>query len=662
MTKRAQGSRLTDSHVRVPLFIAALGMAACQAAVGDGPQGSGDDTDTKNNSATGSGTDAGASVVNPGSDQKNNPTSDPPASSDADAGQQASGGPPGSLPPCATSAANAKDTLTNYCAGCHGADSAGLGGFKTVLDVSALISDGKVVPNQPDNSPLYKRLSGGTMPPTSVAKRPDDDAIKAVKDWITCGAPDFNNASDPNTVKLDFLDINTRSSTVLNDLLKLPNPNDRQDMRYIDLSNLANAGYTKDQLEVYRQTVSMLVNSLSLGKNVVAPTAIDDQQLLLRIDLEDYGWDASTWNQFEQVYPYAVVYNENSRLFPFDEVTSDRIRQETGTQIPIIQADWFISHGSRPPIYFSVLQIPNTLDELAQQFGVNREKDVANQQVLRAGFANAGPSQNHRVIERHDLPGNRGAFWSSFDFSNNLGDHNIFAHPLDFVFDGGETIVNLDNGLQAYFINNGQTVRVDKAPTNIVQDPAARDGAVECGISCMNCHQTSGQLPKFDEIRDFVLASGTDAATTEEVLALYADRPTLEDAFQKDQNLYLTARSALGIDKVTDTTFHEVDNTHLDLMDINAVASVLGIPTKDLERAIDSTPQVFPAAITTLRTEGGAIQRDEFEDTIDQLIAALGLGTPLKANVNANNVNNANNANVNNANASSSSSSTSRKR
>src|SRR5690606_25449406 len=110
-----------------------------------------------------------------------------------------------------------------------------------------------------------------------------------------------------------------------------------------------------------------------------------------------------------------------------------------------------------------------------------------------------------------------------------------------------------------------------------------------------------GQLPKFDEIRDFILTSGASARETEAVLALYADRETLSEVFTADQNRYRTARAALGIKKLDATTMHSLDDTHQSTLDINMVAAVIGIPVKDLERALSSTPQLFPAEVVALR-------------------------------------------------------------
>lgn len=624
MTERRTGTHPNASRARLSIIFAMLGIAACSETIG-GPASPDNENDpivgvdaatgitgglggtggTGDTGGTGGGPDAGAPAPDAGNTDPVIPT------------------------PCREAPKKAQAVMQEYCVGCHG--SSGMGGFQNADDALALLSSGKVVRNNPDDSAIVKRLVAGTMPPPSVAKRPGDADIQAVKDWISCGAEDWN-ATGPAAPSFNFVSVDDRLTTMLRDVRSIANPTDRLRMRYIDLSMLANAGYSEAQIQVYREAVAFLVNSLSTGRNVIAPRAIDNEELIYRIDLRDYGWDEDTWSLFEAEYPYAVIYDQDSRLFPFDEVSAEQLRRETGTQIPFIQADWFISHGSRPPLYHDVLGLPDTLQELELELGIDIDRNIADEQVLRAGFKNAGPSQNNRVIERHDLGGNRGAFWISYDFANNLDTSDVFANPLDFQEDGGEAIFNLDNGLQAYFVMDNLGTRLDKAPNAVVQDPLSRDGAVENGLSCMNCHQEDGQLPKFDEVRDFALRTGANAAEIEAVIGIYATREELQDAFDRDQNLYRTARAAIGVSKVGPTTMHSLDDTHLGLIDINGAAAAVGITAQELSRALDASSQAFPSEVVTLRSPGGTVQRDGFEAVLPELIEALGLGVQLRVN------------------------------
>jgi Planctomycete cytochrome C len=532
---------------------------------------------------------------------------------------------------CEAQARRAEGVLTTYCAGCHGASSSAKGGFSTVLDVSALISSGKVVKNRPEMSLLWQRMSAASMPPADVLKRPNAADVETIRAWIECGALDWEAPAANATA---FVTIDDRLRTVFDDLRAIPNPTDRERQRYFDLTTLSNAGISVQQLTTYRNALAFLTNSLSRGQQAIPPVAVDDAELIYRIDLRDYEWDATTWDQLEATYPYAVIYDQDSRLFPFDEATAEQIREETGTEIPIIQADWFISHASRPPLYHTLLDLPDSLPQLEQQLGIDIQRDIDTEQVLRAGFANAVPSQNNRVIERHELGGNRGALWVSYDFATGVADQNIFANPLDFEADSHAVIFNLDNGLQAYFLADAAGRRIDKAPNAVLQDQASRDGAVENGLSCMGCHLNDGALPKYDEIRDFQLQAGADAQEIEAVIALYVSREELSAAFDEDQNRYRTARSTSGGAALANATLHALDDAHLGILNIEAVGSVVGLSRNQLQRAIDASPQAFPPEIVTLRTNGGGIQRDSFDTVVGDLIEALGLGRQLRVSRN----------------------------
>jgi len=592
--------------------LATLGLGAC-SSVGEGPQGP---VDNGTGNATGDGDSTGDGTPGTGTPGTGTPGTGTPGT-----GTPGSGDP--AAVPCATATKDAYAALDTYCSDCHGPDSAGKGGFRTVLDVKAMIADGKIVPDDAEKSAIYARMKNSSMPPQEVAKRPGAADINAVKSWIACGAPE---QTAPGAAALAFTDINTRLRAILDDVRSFENPTDRLRMRYIDLSNYANAGYSEKQVDTYRQALSFAINSTSKGRNVVQPEAIDQQKLLFRIDLRDYGWDAQTWNNFEVIYPYTVIYDEDSRLFPFDEVSAEQVRKETGTQVPYLQGEWFIAHAIRPPIYFQTLGLPDNFGDFQKLLGIDVQNDIDTEQVVRAGTANAGPSQNNRVVEYHALNGNQGQFWLSYDFKDNLGFSNIFTHPLDFQQAGGEAIFTLDNGLQGYYILNAAGDRFDKAPNNVVQDGLARDGAVECGESCVNCHAETGMLPKYDEVRDFVLSTGDNAADIEKVLALYGDRNTLQSLYEEGSNIYKTSLAAAGVTSIGATTMHSLDNVFLDVMHINDVAGAMGLTTEDFERAIDASPQAFPPEIITLREANGAINRDSFEAAIDGIILGLGLG------------------------------------
>jgi hypothetical protein len=535
-------------------------------------------------------------------------------------------------------ATTSRAAAETYCVSCHGAQPQG-NSFADILNAENLVAVGKVVPDDPENSPLYQRLSTNTMPPANSAKRPTQEDIDAMYTWIACGAEDWN---DVGNQPIEFTDIDTRLEEILDDVRDLDD-NERTDVRYIELYSLANSGFPEKTLEEYRQAISFTINSLSTGNRVVAPREIGSKRLLFRIELSDYGLDGEKWDDLTANYPYQVQYDPDSELFPFDEDTAEQIRDEIGEEIYVIQGDWFMANALIPPLYNRLLDLPADTLQLADQLGIDILGNIAAGEVDRSGFLGSGPSDANRIIERHEIDGNGGAFWISYDFANNLDEetNDIFTEPLNFTADGGEAIFNLPNGLQAYYVLAGDIldgapgVSLDIAPINVVQDPASFDGQVINGLSCTNCHAVTGTLPKNDEIRDHVRSNGSEDLN--EVLRLYPERSVMQELFEEDSNRYRSALSSLGIDTLTERTMHTVHQRHLDELTLEDVAAILGLEAEALEQALDSSIVQLPPSFAALRREDGTMDRDSIDADIGDLVEAIGLGSQIAPQNNNNN-------------------------
>jgi hypothetical protein len=531
------------------------------------------------------------------------------------------------LLPCGQATQLAKATLETRCLGCHGALPQG-NALANILNVENVIDRGLIVGSDPEASKVFTRLSNGTMPPASIAERPTESEVKAVHDWIACGAPAFE---DEGSAALPFTAVNARLREMLDDVRSIRNETDRQKTRYIELYTLANAGYSEDQLDLYREAISFLLNSLSRGLTVVAPQVLGEHRLLIRIDITDYGWDARTWNKIANEYPYGIIYDEDSELFPYDEFSAEQLRAEVGDSIPYLQADWFLARCSKPPLYNRILDLPDTLSTLEAQLEMSIAGDIESERIDRAGIRRPGPSDANRVLERHDLGAGRGATWITYDFSSNLGPRNIFANPLSFEADGTEVIFPLPNGFFGYFIAagdalSGEAAQIDVAPSELVQDPIARDGRVTTGLSCMGCHQ-NGLIPRNDDVRPDVIRNG--AADVDAVLSVYTPLEDMLLLFEEDNARYRLAKEAALVSLPNERTMHSVHDTHLDAIPIQGVAAVLGITLEDLERALDQAAAQLPREIISLRTPGSTIDRDTLDALFDDIITAIALGRPI---------------------------------
>ena len=91
-------------------------------------------------------------------------------------------------------------------------------------------------------------------------------------------------------------------------------------------------------MEGFRQGAIKLINSLSRGPDVVVLEAIDPDRSILRINIDDLGWEPADWETLVESYPYGTR--------P-DTPTHSLLEQATGTKTTFIRADWFAFAASR---------------------------------------------------------------------------------------------------------------------------------------------------------------------------------------------------------------------------------------------------------------------------------------------------------------------------
>ena len=297
-----------------------------------------------------------------------------------------------------------------------------------------------------------------------------------------------------------------------------------------------------------------------------------------------------------------------------------------GCNIPSVHIDWFLATASLPPLYHQLLSLPLTDRELETQLEVNIARNLSDARgirVWRAGFNESGVSSHNRVVERHTS--RYGAYWKSYDFAGSAGTQNIFNHPLDFTHDGGEIIFNLPNGLQGYYIVDASGSRLDKAPIEIVDNPATSDPTVRNGLSCFGCH-TRGMRTFRDEVRPAIERSDSPAYDKEQALQLYVEQSQIDKLLREDAERYKQAleKTGGGVDGI-----EPIQRSHESFqgpVDAAYAAAAVGLETDAfLEKIRENIG--LQNLLSVLRTRDGAMQRDAWTASFQDIIKLLGQGT-----------------------------------
>ena len=505
--------------------------------------------------------------------------------------------------------------FTENCHRCHGEGGSPDADFY-VLDHESLLTS-SIVPGKPEESRLFRKVKGGEMPlngePLSSGEQ------DTLRQWIAAGAPDFNIP----TPKRSFIAPQQIIELLQEDLKQL-SAADRPFVRYFSIAHLYNAELNEDRLETYRGALSRLVNSLSWQPKIVPPRPVDPSRTLLRIDLRNYRWNAGIWETIVAADPYGVTYGTSAEEF---------CATATLSAAPLVRGDWFLFAASRPPLYHDILQLPKLDLDLEATLQVNVSENIRTKAVARAGITDSQASEHNRVIERHHSPLTRGAYWKTYEFSNDDGLKSVKSHPLGpggqatnaFDHDGGEIAFHLPNGLQAYMLIDARGNRVDSPLAGTLRDQNGRD--VVNGVSCMSCHP-SGIILADDSVRQMVEASPNSFTMPEVELvqALYPRQEKLTEVQKKDTERFVNAVIQSGARLADEDPVATLATRYEADLSLKLAAAETGLPLDVfLESLEKSTVLIRDLGLTNVA--GKTVPRELFLKTFGAIVRELKLGT-----------------------------------
>lgn len=541
--------------------------------------------------------------------------------------------------------------LKTYCQKCHGDDfrypALDVTNRQTLLRPKDASEKPFIVPGNLTDSRLWEAVETDYMPPERQPQ-PSDEEKEAFKRWIEAGAH-FPAEARPQR---EFRGEESILAAIEQDLRQLPD-DQIPHTRYFSLAHLWNDTTGKDptteeDLRLTRAALSKLVNSLSSKSRIVVPRIVDGEfGTVLAIDMRDYGWDDWHWNEVLKSYPYGLKVSSQS---------ATNIYRSTQTRVPYLRADWFIAKASRPPLYHTLLNIPQNAKALEAELGVDIFENFQAGKLARAAFQKSGVSQQNRMLERHDTTGGGRYYWKSYDMLPGTAEQGDFTRrPLGpqfeqlgtkqlapFKHDGGEIIWSLPNGLQGYMLVTGDDARIDEGPIQVVFDPNAHSGSVSIvnGISCMGCHK-HGMFPwEKDDIRP-LFENRRGQALGDKVLELFPTNEAMQQLVRKDQKFFLAAlEEAIGpFVKVGNDSSRAIEdfpepitrvsNRYQQDITVSIAGRELGIA--EGKQAVFSSPRrMRELGLANWSNPNGTVSREAWETAYGRLARDLEIGVPIR--------------------------------
>jgi hypothetical protein len=382
------------------------------------------------------------------------------------------------------------------------------------------------------------------------------------------------------------------------DLLQLDS-DDAPFTRYLGIANHSGLSSCGATLTAERQGASKLVNSLSTLPTLTAPAEVDVAQSLYRIDLRDYGWDhALTINGATYADVWEAIAANNPFAVPFAGDDADDASADTGTTTPVMFVNSFVATTTRPDIYYAILGIPETREELGAELGVAASPD------LLAGALQGEENGGTSIVSSHWQTQTRtGYLWEIADNAP-LGT-SLLQNPLRPPAGDRELIFSLPNGLQAFATMAARGTRSESSDNFL--DTEENDFRARAPRSLLRVH--SPRVVVEDDVRAAIQANpGAFAPDVEaEILRLYAG-PEAIDAVVEDefQSLTRPALETLHVDvrlpEPITLTFAGYDRD----VDLETAAGEFMMSPDDLRESLD----LLAPELGVLN--GGRIDRDDF--------------------------------------------------
>lgn len=392
-------------------------------------------------------------------------------------------------------------------------------------------------------------------------------------------------------------------------------------LRYISLGNRLNQGICAEDLEQDRFALIKALNSLSTEVSIALPEAIDEYETLYRIDLRDLGWDQpANVDGVEFADKWEAIIASSAYAIEFEGDDADAAKLDAATTVPLLFSDALIDTAMVGNLYYALLDIGESEDELLEQLGIDEEEQEEQAIVIKVGTSRSRLSAQDAVAERLEVENFRGFYWARYDLAADTGDQSIFANPLDFQEDAISAVFSLPNGMTGYVIFDAAGVRV--ADTDVIVDQTQRDGRVRNSVSCSQCH-AAGLNPITDEVRAYVESNSRDFDndTFEEVRDLFRVQSEIDAVIQRDSDQYQAALARAGIERAVGDPVSAAYVRFDREVPLDVAAGELGVTPEVLRDDLGFLIAQVDPTLGTLRA--GSLRREQFDATYLAALCAL---------------------------------------
>lgn len=425
-------------------------------------------------------------------------------------------------------------------------------------------------------------------------------------------------------------------------------------------------------------------NGLSRESKRVPPRRVS--AWLWAVNLDDYRWDAKTWEELRKVNHYYAIrveqaapkavkktrqvlkYDQYGRGYyaneEYTEEVQGEVKQEaipapwlpaadmtalvalTGSATPVVRADQFLfltgaqadrkGHG-----YYDWLGLKSRKDaeELA---ALDREKAAKAYRELAAIVPVSGVALNNRQLFRYATI--TGAWWESRDALASTAKKNAVANLLeDYEHDAEEIVFTLPNGLPGYYLSDAKGVQVDAVPDGIAPDHRStnNDRRIHVGYSCVACHVDGGLRPMRDFARKLynpetgvsLAAVAADPAKARRLESVYLG--PLQKNYDRDAGDYAEAvEDVSGLKPAALAKAYEAAWSRYidDPVTLGSAAAECGVTADELKTRLRAYAKakgvIDPVLVGYLTDDPPPVRREYFEERFATLMLILGGANP----------------------------------